>query len=306
MNITALSLRDLEYLAAVAEHTHFGKAAEACHITQPALSAQIRKIEDLLGAEIFERTKRSVSVTANGALIVAQAKVVLEEAAKIINLVEHNRQPLTGPFRLGVIATLGPYLMPHLLAPLKKKFPKLELSLEEGLTKDLLQQLKSGNLDAVLASPTFSEASLKTYQLFFEPFLLAVPKDHALSSKSSVSSTDLKPEDMVLLEDGHCLADQAMDVCPRRSRGNFRRFHVTSLETLKHIVASGLGYTLIPALAAKSDANMKSLFAYRHITGRHIGRNIVLVCRKSSARVGDIETLVEFIRLHLPQDLTLK
>src|SRR5438093_918932 len=213
MSISWLTLRDLQYLVAVADNSHFGKAAAACHVSQPALSAQIRKIEDVLGVQLFERSNRRVAITPAGEAVANQARVVLEEAQKIGELTRSAGQPLSGSLRLGSIATIGPYLTPHLLPQLRKVYPKIELFLREGLTEQLLVELRSGRLDAVIASDTFTDAALRAIARFFEPFFLAVPRSHPLSKKDSVQRRDLHPEQMVLLEDGHCLRDQTLDLC---------------------------------------------------------------------------------------------
>jgi LysR family transcriptional regulator, hydrogen peroxide-inducible genes activator len=305
MNISWLTLRDLQYLVAVADQEHFGKAAASCHVSQPTLSAQIRKIEDVLGVQLFERSNRRVAITPQGEAVVNQARIVLEEAQKITELTGTVRQPLAGSLRLGVIATVGPYLMPHLLAPLRKSFPALDLFLREGLTEPLLGELKSGQLDAVIASDTFEDSTLRTIPLFFEPFVLAAPREHPLASKASVVKRDLNSNDMVLLEDGHCLRDQTLDICPSNRRGHIRQFHATSLETLRHLVAAGSGYTLIPELAVRDDKHLKSLIVYRRFGDTGIGRNVILVCRKRFARMADIDILASFIRDHIPAEVSL-
>ncbi len=300
MNISWLTLRDLQYLVAVADHQHFGKAATACNVSQPALSAQIRKIEDVLGIQLFERTNRRVTITPSGQLVANQARVVLEEAAKISEMTQSVHEPLSGSLRLGAIATVGPYLIPYLLAPMKKSYPKLKLFLQEGLTDRLLGELKAGQLDAVIASDTFEDPSLRTIPLFFEPFILAVPRGHSLAAKERLTRRDLNSEDMILLEDGHCLRDQTLDICPANRRGNVRQFFATSLETLRHLVATGSGYTLIPNLAVRDDKGLKPLIRYRQFDDKAVGRNIILVCRARYGRMADIDALAEFIRSHAP------
>lgn len=305
MNISALSLRDLEYLIAVADRQHFGKAALAVHISQPALSAQIKKVEDFLGVRLFERSNRRVAITAVGERVVEQARVVLEEAHKISELVRGEHEPLTGALRLGAITSLGPYYLPHVLAPLRKRFPKLVLHLREGITDDLLADLRAGSLEAVLASPTAAfDESLRVIPLFVEPFLLAAPKTHALAKKAGLRALDLRASEMVLLEDGHCLKDQTLAICPANRRGNIRQYHATSLETLRHLVASGLGYTLIPYLAAQDDPKLKNLICYRRFDGKPVGREIALVARKRFARMYDIDALAEFLKEIRPRGTT--
>src|SRR6266571_2228698 len=284
MNISSLTLRDLEYLVAVADHRHFRKAAESCHVSQPALRAQIRKTEDFLGVQLFERSNRNVVITPVGERVARQARVVLEEAQKIAALVHRESEPLSGSLRLGAITTLGPYLMPHLLGALRERFPKLELLLKEGLTDPLVGDLRTGALDAVLAAPAFKRDGLRLIPLFYEP----------------LQTKDLDSRGMVLLEDGHCLRDQSIQVCPSNRRGDFRQFHATSLETLRHLVATGFGYSLIPWLAVQMDDRLKNLIRYRQFEGKAPGRTIVLACRERFGRMSDIDALAGFIHDRVP------
>lgn len=294
MNVSWLSLRDLEYLTAVARHGHFGRAAEECNVSQPALSTQIKKLEDQLGTALFERNKRRVSITAAGKRVVEQAARVLEEAEKIPRLAKLSAEPLSDQLSLGAIATLGPYVFPKILKPLAKSFPKLQLRLQEGLTDGLLESLKAGKLDAVLASRTFDETGFAVYPVFEEPLLVMLPRTHALAEKKPLRLGDLKAEDMVLLRDGHCLRDEALETCPSNRRGNIRDFHATSLETLRYLVASGAGYTLMPALAY--DRPAQDLLTYRRIEGRDVARTVVLVGREKSARKADLEALAKWLQ----------
>lgn len=317
MNIAGLTLRDLQYVVALADHRHFGKAARACHVSQPALSGQIKKIEQYLGVTLFERKLRrpapaaaatrpgSITLTEVGEAVVQQARIVLEEAEKIVTAAKSTRAPLAGPFRLGAIATLGPYLMPYLLGPLRKHFPKLALNLTEGLTDDLLDELRAGRLDAVLAAQTFDPDGLYMTRLFEEPFLLTAPKNHPLLANEPVKVSELRASEMVLLEDGHCLRDQTIAVCPPNRRGHIKEMHAASLETLRHLVASGAGYTLIPLLAVSDDPRLKDLIRYRRLEGKNTARTIVLACRRRFPRRHEVELLAEFIRTHIPR-LTIK
>jgi LysR family hydrogen peroxide-inducible transcriptional activator len=302
MNISWLTLRDLQYLIAVADPEHFGRAAAACNVSQPALSAQIRKIEDVLGVQLFERTNRRVTITASGKAVADQARIVLEEAAKISGITRSAQEPLTGPLRLGAIATVGPYLLPHLLAPLRKACPKLELFLREGLTEQLLGELRTGQLDAVIASNTFVDPTLRVIPLFFEPFVLVAPCGHKLATKDHIDRRDLNGERMVLLEDGHCLRDQTLDLCPSNRRGHIRQFQATSLETLRHLVATGFGYTLVPTLAVSDEKMLRSLICYRRFEDKRVGRDVILACRNRFGRMADIDALANFIRDNLPRD----
>lgn len=300
IRINALTLRDLEYVVAVAERRHFGQAAAACHVSQPALSTQVRKVEDALGVRLFERTNRRVEVTAIGERVVAQARVVLDEAQRLGTVAERTLGPLVGPFRLGAIQTVGPYLLPHLLAALRRAFPRLELVLREGLTTDLIRELKAGALDAVLAAATFSDPAVRQLPLYVEPFRLLAPLGHALLARRALRPGDLDARDMLLLEDGHCLADQALDLCPANRRRGARRVHATSLETLRHLVAAGGGYTIVPALAATDDPRLRRLVRHRRFDGGAPGRTVVLATREPVGRPADTAALADLIRRHLP------
>ncbi len=303
MKISWLTLRDLEYLVEVARHLHFGKAAEACHVSQPALSAQIRKVEKFLGFSVFERTNRKVALTSKGRHIAQQARVVLEEAQKMLTATGDLHSP--EPLRMGIITTLGPYYVPHFLPKIRKAFPHTQLILREGLTAQLLDELKSGSLDVVLiAAKTFDEAGLRVLPLFNEPFILAVPKQHPLANKKSIRPGDLKASEMVLLEDGHCLRNQVLEICPRNRRGSVHQYHATTVETLKALVASGLGYTLIPFLAVDKPNRLRGLLSYRKLE-TEIGRNIVMVCRDRYPAMKIIEELANLLHSDPPVPLPI-
>ena len=296
MTIRNLGFRDLQYIVAVAEHASISRAADACAITQPALSERIKRIEHTLDVELFERNRRSLSVTPVGERVVGRARQLLDEAIDIDEIVSAARQPLTGPLHVGVIATLGPYLVPHLLPVLRNKYPNLELVLHEGITDVLLDSLQAGSLDIVIAAAPLKASNIAQLPLFDEPFVLAVPADHPLTGKKSISASDLRGEDMVLLDDGHCLAGQALDVCPARQRRNTNRLHAMSLETLRHMVAAGAGYSLMPALSVGSSPPLSELICYRDLGGqRQYGRKIVMGFRKSFGRTDDLKLLAEEI-----------
>lgn len=298
MNVSSLTIRDLEYLVNVARYLHFGKAAAACHVSQPALSSQIKKFEAQLGFPVFERTNRRVALTERGRAVVDQARLVLEEAQKIASLAagDSSRGMLHGTLRIGAIITLGPYYVPRFLPAIRKAYPDLQLILREGLTDTLLEELRQGELDIVLAARTFQESGFRVFSLFHEPFVLAVPKQHPLAKKKELRPSDLKAADMIFLEDGHCLRDQALEICPQNRRGSIRQFHATSLETLRQLVAAGLGYTLMPQLAAQPDRSLGGLLKYRSFQNKKIGREIVLVCRERYPRMKDVERLVDLLR----------
>ena len=304
MIISWLTLRDLEYVVAVAENEHFGRAAQQCHISQPSLSAQIKKIEGYLGVSLFERNNRRVSVTEAGRRVAAQAQVVLDEARKIPTVLGKDAKPLSGTLKLGAITTLGPYLMPHFLGYFRTQFPNASLILREGLTVSLIEELRAGTLDAVLAAKTFDDTGLKSFELFFESFVLAAPHGHPILNHKPLRPSDMKAAEMVLLEDGHCLRDQTLESCPSNRRGNVRQFHATSIETLRHLVATGLGYTLLPKLATR-DRPMKDLIAYRNFDQPNIGRDVILFCRSRYAGLADVELLARSIIYCRPKDVIL-
>lgn len=302
MSVTNLGFRDLQYVIAVAECGSVSRAAEACAITQPALSERIKRIESTLGVELFERNKRALRVTAAGERLVLKARKLLDEAIEIDEIISSTHEPLTGPLHVGVISTLGPFLMPHVLPPLRKQYPNLELILQEGLTDALLATLQAGSLDVVIAAAPLHAAGIDQIELFHEPFVLAIPIGHEMADRKLVNASDLCGDDMVLLEDGHCLSGQALDVCPAKQRQNRKRLHATSLETLRHMVATGAGYTLLPSLAVGGKPPLTKLIRYRKLGGkRQYGRTIVLAWRKSFSRDTDIEHLARLIRHSIPK-----
>lgn len=298
MNFAGLSLRDLEYVVAVADHRHFGKAAERCAVSQPSLSAQIRKLEDLLGVTLFERTSRRVLPTRQGEAVVRQARIVLEAAAGLLAIARGGVEgALTGRLAVGAIQTLGPYLFPHLLPAMRRHLPDVQLILSEGRTEGLLEELREGRIDAVLLALPVEGDGLAAEALFFEPFLLAHPTGHRLEGLPSIALADLDPGELVLLEEGHCLRDQALAVCGATARG---MRHATGLETLRHMVAAGTGYTLMPALAAGEGTKVGGLIAYRTIDGGATGRMIGLVWRASDPRAPGFRELAERLRAAAP------
>lgn len=304
MSIRSLGFRDLQYIVAVADHRSISRAAEACAITQPALSERLKRIEQALDLVIFERTKRSLRVTSLGERLILKARELLDELRQLDAMLHAAQEPLVGPLRLGVIATLGPYLMPHVLPALRKQYPKLELMLHEGLTEALLASLKAGLLDVIIAAAPLRMAGIEDEHLFHEPFVLAAPRGHPLAEQSTVKVSELRGDEMVLLEEGHCLSGQALDVCPSRRRQNRQRLHAMSLETLRHMVASGAGYTLLPWLAVGNKPPLTKLIRYRPLAGRAgIGREIVIAYRDSFNRSDDVQHLKRLICENLPAAL---
>jgi LysR family hydrogen peroxide-inducible transcriptional activator len=301
MSLQNLSFRDLKYVVAVAENQSISRAAEACAITQPALSERLKRIETTLGAELFERNKRAVKATPVGERLVAKARQLLDEIVDFDDIVATAHEPLSGHLRVGVIATLGPYLMPLVLPRLRKAYPKLELILHEGLTDTLVPTLQAGSLDLIIAAAPLNAPGLKQVNLFHEPFVLAVPIDHALAAQKEVAAKDLCGRDMVLLQDGHCLTGQALDVCPAKQRQNRERLHAMTLETLRHMVATGAGYTLLPSLAVGSNPPLADLICYRSLGGKtQYGRTIVLAWRQSFSRTEDISLFSNLVRKSVP------
>lgn len=244
-----MNFRDLRYLVAVAEHRHFGRAAEACFVSQPTLSTQLKKLEEFLGVTLVERNNRQVMLTPVGESIVAQAQRVLREANQLVGIAEAHRDPYGGDFRLGIIPTVAPYFLPRVLAPLRKAFPNLSLQLTESQTATLTQLLKNGELDAVVLALPLEDEQIEERVLYREPFYLAVSKKHAFARRASVRQSDLGGQDVLLLEDGHCLRDQALEVCSAHSAVENTNFRATSIETLRQMVAADVGVTLMPQLA---------------------------------------------------------
>ncbi|MEX2625693.1 MAG: DNA-binding transcriptional regulator OxyR [Ilumatobacteraceae bacterium] len=250
-----MNLRDLEYLVAVADHRHFGRAAEACHVSQPTLSTQIKKLERDLGIELFERNPRQVLLTGAGESIIDHARAALREADTVRHLARLANDPESGSLRIGLFPTLGPYLLPHVVPEIHRRFPNLELLLVEEKTETVHQRLRSGELDVALLARPVHDDQLHGEDLFEEDFLLAVPQDHALATTAEPTSTSvLAGEQILLLEDGHCLRDQALSVCRLAGADERAGFRATSLETLRQMVAAGVGVTLLPELAVHPPA----------------------------------------------------
>ena len=245
-----MTLRDLEYLVALAETRHFGRAAGRCHVSQPTLSAQVRKLEDSLGVALVERRPRKVALTAAGVAVVERARRMLRDAEDIQALGRASQDPLAGKLRVGFIPTLGPYLLPRVAPRFARGLPMLQLMLYEYQTAPLIERTLGGELDlAILALPADTKG-LVTRSLFAEAFLVAMPEHHRLTAKKRVKPGDLTGEKLLLLEEGHCLRNQALEVCERAGTEE-QDFRATSLETLRQMVAAGFGITLLPRLAAE-------------------------------------------------------
>jgi LysR family hydrogen peroxide-inducible transcriptional activator len=285
MNRSGLSLRDLEYVVAIADQGSFVRAAEHCRVAQPSLSAQVRKLETWLGIVIFERTTRRVIVTAEGKSFIEQARRVLADARLLFTIVQRSDKPFGGALRLAAISTLGPYLFPRILPGLRKTYSGLTLILSEGLTDELVSKLIDGEIDAVLLSLPQSDSALATVAIFSEPFLLACPKGHPASRKGGPTWDGLDTKERLLLEEGHCLREQALADCS--APGGSSRL-ATSLETLKYMVAAGEGCTLVPVLAvSERDAVSYS----RLVPGTSYSRQVGLAWRRSDPRASEFSAL---------------
>ncbi|MEY4377351.1 MAG: hypothetical protein RJB26_1901 [Pseudomonadota bacterium] len=286
-----MNLRDLKYLVALADTRHFGKAAERCFISQPTLSAQIKKLEDYLGVALVERQPRNVALTPAGQEVVERARRVIRDTDDIVDLAQLSRDPLAGKLRIGLIPTIGPYLLPHVMLKLRKALPKLQVLLFEYQTRVLLQKLRAGEIDmGVLALPV-DEDGFDTCELYEEPFLVAVPAGHRFAEQKTVKPNELNGEKLLLLEDGHCLRDQALEVCSLLSVDEETDFRATSLETLRQMVGSGLGITLLPKLAAEGPFAASKTLVTKPFANPQPGRTVGTVWRRSSTRRPAIEAV---------------
>jgi len=291
------TLQQLAYLVALAEHCHFGRAADACFVTQPALSNQIRELERRLGATLVERTSRRVMLTPAGAAAVDQARDVLRVVDELVERARSDGADLTGPLRLGVIPTMAPYLLPRLVPLIAQRYPDAELQLRELRTDDLLSALRGGGLDlGLLALPVRDGHGIVTEPLARDPFLLAVGHDHPLAdSRRPLTMAALADHQVLLLEDGHCLRDQALEVC-HVAGADSRTVHDTSLATLVQIVASGVGVTLLPASAAGVEARAGNGVTTRAFRRPAPARTIGLVWRSTSTREATYRELAQLVR----------
>jgi LysR family hydrogen peroxide-inducible transcriptional activator len=286
-----MNIRDLKYLIAVADHNHFGKAAEACFVSQPALSMQIKKLEGALGVTLIERNNKRIFFTDIGKLIVEQARDILYRVDSLQETANQAKDPFCGELHLGIIPTLAPYLLPRIIPKLSTLFPKLSLYLVEETTTNLLAKLNAGKLDAALVSIPI-DGDFAVHPLFDEEFVLALPLQHALAKQKNVNFADLENKTLLLLEEGHCLRDQALTVCHRAHAKESKSFRATSLETLRHMVAAGVGMTLMPKLACRANDGICYLPFASPIPKRTVG----LVWRESSAKKILLEHLVGYIK----------
>jgi LysR family transcriptional regulator, hydrogen peroxide-inducible genes activator len=289
-----MNLRDLRYLVAVAEHLHFGRAADACFVSQPTLSTQIKKLEEFLNVTLIERSNRQVILTPVGVAIVAQAERVLRDVDDLVRIAEEHRDPFGGDLRLGIIPTVAPYLLPRILPVIRREFPKVSLKLTEGQTALITRMLKDGELDAVILALPVAEDYVTVTRLYTEPFYLAVGKQHPKAERKTVALDDLGDEHVLLLEDGHCLRDQALEICKSHRAVENVNFRATSLETLRQMVAANIGVTLMPELALGTRGGAVRYIPFR---GRPPSRDIGIAWRSTATRQ---EMLVRLARAMQP------
>jgi LysR family hydrogen peroxide-inducible transcriptional activator len=301
-----VTLTELRYIVAVARERHFGHAAQSCFVSQPTLSVAIKKLEAELGVTLFERGPGEVSVTPVGQRVVEQAQRVLEEASRVKEIAAAGHDPLAGTLRLGSIYTIGPYLLPKLIPVLRRKAPSMQLLIQENFTHKLAEALKQGEVDVILVALPFSEAGVATRAVYDEPFLVAVPQGHALEKKRHITSDELARESLLLLGSGHCFRDQVLDLCSnvqRAKRGALARtLEGGSLETIRQMVASGVGVTVLPATAVQPGESGGDLIRIRPFARPVPDRRVVLAWRKSFPRPEAIEALRQAIlACELPQ-----
>ncbi len=297
-----MTLTELRYVVAVARERHFGRAAEACFVSQPTLSVAVRKLEDELGVALFERSPTDVTVTEIGKRIVEQAQRVLEESAALRQIASQEQDQLVGMLRLGLISTVAPYLLPELVSVLRRTAPQMPLSIQEGNAAELVRDLRQGELDAVVASGTINQPGLVTCDLYEEPLVAVLPVEHPLTGQERVNSRDLAKENLLLLAPGHCLRDQVLEICPQ----NFSQFpmatefrspiNANSLESIRYMVASGLGVSVFPVTAVGKVTGQSPLVVTRPFADVSPLRRIVLVSRKRFPRPKAIEAVTQAVR----------
>lgn len=304
-----MTLTELKYIVAVAREKHFGRAAEACFVSQPTLSVAVKKIEEELDVKLFERSANEVTVTPLGEEIVRQAQAVLEQAASIKEIAKRGKDPLSGPLKLGVIYTIGPYLLPDLVRQMIEHTPQMPLMLQENFTVKLLEMLRTGEIDCAILAEPFPDTGLAVAPLYDEPFYAAVPHTHPLATNDSISTDEIKAETMLLLGTGHCFRDHVLEVCPEFARfsshaeGIRKSFEGSSLETIKHMVAAGMGVTLVPRLSVPKSALLpkgkakvststdEGFVRYLPFSGEAPTLRVVLVWRRSFTRYEAIASL---------------
>jgi len=290
-----IKLKDLRYLVAVADTGHFGKAAERCFVSQPTLSAQLKKLEEYLGVPLIERQPRGALLTPAGSEIVERARRIIEASDEVVDIARTHKDPLAGRLRVAFLPTIGPYLLPIVVPKLRKALPRLELMLYEYQTAPMLEKLRAGELDLGILALPIEIDGLATRPLYDEPFVVAAPAHHPLADKKQIRVEDLSGATLLLLEDGHCLRDQALDVCNRIDAEEKQDFRATSIETLRQMVAAGAGVTLLPELATRGSHAAPRGLVLRPFVKPQPSRRIGAVWRKSSARQTAIQMVSDVI-----------
>jgi len=295
-----MTLTELRYIVAVADTCHFGRAAERCHVSQPSLSASIAKLEDELGVKLFERNRRGAKLTAAGDEVIAQARRALDEAARVKTVAQQGRNPLKGMLRLGVIHTIAPYLLPDLVAALHRAAPEMPLDIEENTTATLDGLLKAGTLDVVVLALPYEESGIVTQAIYDEPFKVVAPRGHPFAKRKTIAADELDVADLLLLPVGHCLRDQVLDACREFTRPPPPGRQGNSLETLRSMVASGMGISVLPAsaLTARYANPLVKIIEFAPPVPM---RRVALAWRKGFARPAAAAKLAQSIgRLDLP------
>jgi LysR family hydrogen peroxide-inducible transcriptional activator len=290
-----MNLKDLKYLVALADTGHFGKAAERTFVSQPTLSAQLKKLEEFLGVKLVERQPKNVQLTEVGRQVVLRARRMLDEQDQIIALARSNTDPLGGKLKLALIPTIGPYLLPRVMQKIRKSLPDLGLMLYEYQTEPLLKQLRDGEIDVGIMALPAPKDGLESRALYEEAFTVALPNHHPLAAKATIKVPDLQGQTLLLLEDGHCLRDQALEVCGRIDVHEAEDFRATSLETLRQMVVAGLGITLLPALAVESPFGSQRGLTIRQFAKPAPNRTVGAVWRKSTTRSLAIAAVCEVV-----------
>ena len=297
-----MNLRALQYFVKLADLRHFSKAADACFVSQPTLSTQIRKLEEELGVQLVERAPKNILLTPVGEEIAERARLVLSDVDQIRAVARRSGDPASGILRLGLFPTLAPYLLPHVVPGMRRTYPKLTLQLSEEKTETIITMLRQGELDAGLLALPISDEGLEITPLFDEPFVVAVPENHVLAEQDEICLSDLENAELLLLEEGHCLREHALEVCALSGARERVDFHATSMETLRQMVAAEVGVTLMPILAVKPPIAKTGNLAIRRFKAPAPSRTIALAWRKSSALAGFLAELTDSFR-ELPPDL---
>lgn len=297
-----MNLRALQYFVKLADLKHFSKAAEACFVSQPTLSTQIRKLEEELGVQLVERSPKNIMLTPVGYEIADRARLVLSDIDQIRAVARRSGNPADGVLRLGLFPTLAPYFLPHVVPALRSKYPNLRLQLAEEKTDNILRMLRQGELDAALLALPINDEGLELEVLFEEPFVLALPAHHPLVNQARIKTSDLEGAELLLLEEGHCLRDHALAVCALANAQERVDFHATSMETLRQMVAADVGITLMPMLAVKPPIAATENIVIRHFESPAPSRTIALVWRGSSALSSFLQELAKSLE-DIPPDL---